>query len=93
MKILIVTDAWLPQVNGVVRHTGDQPRAGKMGHEVVMITPQLFRTVACRPIRKFGCRCFRSNAWRRSFRPSKPTQCILPPKAARFGCACVCDQA
>ena len=48
MKILIVTDAWLPQVNGVVRTIQATNRElEKMGHEVVMITPQLFRTVAC----------------------------------------------
>ena len=48
MKILIVTDAWLPQVNGVVRTIQATNRElEKMGHKVVMITPQLFRTVAC----------------------------------------------
>lgn len=48
MKIMIVTDAWLPQVNGVVRTiqaTNDELIA--MGHEVCMITPLSFKTVAC----------------------------------------------
>ncbi|MBI1182157.1 MAG: glycosyltransferase [Alphaproteobacteria bacterium] len=46
MKIAIVSDAWYPQVNGVVR-TLDTTRSEllKMGHEVLMITPDLFRTV------------------------------------------------
>ncbi|MES2472175.1 MAG: glycosyltransferase family 1 protein [Pseudomonadota bacterium] len=41
MKILIVTDAWTPQVNGVVRTvqiTADDLRA--LGHDVKMITPE-----------------------------------------------------
>lgn len=48
MKILIVTDAWLPQVNGVVRTIQATNRElEKMGHEVVMLTPELFRTIPC----------------------------------------------
>ena len=48
MKILIVTDAWLPQVNGVVRTIEATNRElEKMGHEVMMITPEYFPTVAC----------------------------------------------
>jgi glycosyltransferase involved in cell wall biosynthesis len=48
MKILIVTDAWRPQTNGVVStlsHTVDCLRG--FGHEVHLITPQGFRTIAC----------------------------------------------
>jgi glycosyltransferase involved in cell wall biosynthesis len=46
MKICIVTDAWFPQVNGVVR-TLDTTRRElqKLGHQVLMITPDLFRTL------------------------------------------------
>ena len=46
MKIVIVTDTWLPEVNGVVmtlRHTAAELMA--MGHEVVLITPRDFRTI------------------------------------------------
>ena len=46
MRIAIVTDAWKPQVNGVVQtlsQTRDQ--LGAMGHEVLMITPENRRTV------------------------------------------------
>ncbi|EME71634.1 glycosyltransferase [Paramagnetospirillum caucaseum] len=48
MRILVVTDAWLPQVNGVVR-TLDTLRTEleRSGHEVVMVTPDSFRTLAC----------------------------------------------
>lgn len=48
MRIAIVSDAWRPQVNGVVRAlvaTVDQLRA--MGHEVMTVTPSHFRTFPC----------------------------------------------
>ena len=48
MNIAIVTDAWLPQVNGVVRtlrRTIDE--LGKLGHRVEVIAPDGFRTVPC----------------------------------------------
>lgn len=46
LRVLIVTDAWHPQVNGVVR-TLDQlgQELGRMGHEVRYVTPLDFRTV------------------------------------------------
>jgi glycosyltransferase involved in cell wall biosynthesis len=48
MKIAIVTDAWTPQVNGVVRTLGQTGRElVAMGHEVAFVTPDLFRTVPC----------------------------------------------
>ncbi|MEI7969300.1 MAG: glycosyltransferase family 1 protein [Betaproteobacteria bacterium] len=46
MRILLATDAWAPQVNGVVntlRNTVDW--LGRFGHEVEVITPRQFRTV------------------------------------------------
>ncbi len=48
MRILIVTDAWFPQTNGVV-NTLVQTTAwlGKFGHEVQLITPGDFRTLPC----------------------------------------------
>jgi glycosyltransferase involved in cell wall biosynthesis len=48
MRIAIVTDAWHPQINGVVttlEHTVSQLR--KLGHRVKVISPEGFRTVAC----------------------------------------------
>ena len=48
MRILIVTDAWTPQVNGVVRTlqaTIAELRA--KGHEVEVISPDLFRSIPC----------------------------------------------
>ena len=46
MRILMATDAWEPQVNGVVRtlaRTAAECRA--MGHEVLIVEPGQFRTV------------------------------------------------
>jgi glycosyltransferase involved in cell wall biosynthesis len=48
VRILIATDAWLPQTNGVVstlRHTVAQ--LAMQGHEVELLTPQQFPTIAC----------------------------------------------
>jgi glycosyltransferase involved in cell wall biosynthesis len=48
MRIMIVSDAWYPQTNGVV-NTLSQTAAwlGRFGHEVRLITPADFRTVPC----------------------------------------------
>jgi len=48
MKIAIVTDAWKPQVNGVVQTLG-KTRDGLVaaGHEVRLLTPQGRRSIPC----------------------------------------------
>lgn len=46
MHIAIVTDAWRPQVNGVVRtYERTIEELQKLGHRVSMITPEGFRTI------------------------------------------------
>ncbi len=46
-KILFVTDAWIPQVNGVVRVLYTlKPLIEARGYEVVLIEPRMFRTVS-----------------------------------------------
>ena len=48
MKIAIPTDAWHPQVSGVVTKFERMARELEhMGHEVCLITPDMFRTVPC----------------------------------------------
>ena len=48
MRILIVTDAWEPQVNGVVRTLKSTRRELEaMGHQVDFLTPLEFRTLPC----------------------------------------------
>lgn len=48
MRILIATDAWRPQTNGVVS-TLEQTvqQLARRGHEVRMLTPEGFNTIAC----------------------------------------------
>jgi glycosyltransferase involved in cell wall biosynthesis len=48
MRIVIVTDAWAPQINGVVRTlmaTRDQLEA--MGHAVLVVSPELYPSIPC----------------------------------------------
>lgn len=48
MKIAIATDAWRPQINGVVRTLEMTVKLLRMrGHEVCVISPEQFRTVPC----------------------------------------------
>lgn len=48
MKIALVSDAWTPQVNGVVRTlTTTAEQLCRLGHEVTWFTPDKFRTVPC----------------------------------------------
>ena len=65
MRIALVSDAWAPQVNGVVRTlTAVIGELALRGHSVTAITPDLFRTMPCpsypeirlalRPARRVG---------------------------------------
>jgi hypothetical protein len=48
MRIMIVTDAWFPQTNGVVGTLAQTVAwLGRFGHEVRVLTPQDFRKIAC----------------------------------------------
>lgn len=48
MKIAIATDAWSPQVNGVVRTLqAVSAELGAMGHDVCVIAPDQFLTLPC----------------------------------------------
>ena len=48
LRICIVTDAWHPQVNGVVRTLDSLRKELKaMGHQVYMLTPKMFKTIPC----------------------------------------------
>ena len=48
MNISIITDAWHPQINGVV-HTLNKTKdlLEKRGHKVKIISPNLFKTIPC----------------------------------------------
>ena len=48
MRIALATDAWLPQVNGVVttlRRTRDELE--RLGHRVTVLSPEEYLTVPC----------------------------------------------
>ncbi|MES2339728.1 MAG: glycosyltransferase family 1 protein [Pseudomonadota bacterium] len=48
MRIAIVTDAWAPQVNGVVRTlTAVRAELQRAGHDVLVVSPDLFASVPC----------------------------------------------
>jgi glycosyltransferase involved in cell wall biosynthesis len=48
VRILIVTDAWYPQINGVVETlAGIRRRLEAVGHRVAVIGPDRFRSVPC----------------------------------------------
>ena len=48
MKIAVVTDAWSPQINGVVTTLVDlRQRLLALGHEVVVVEPSAFRCLRC----------------------------------------------
>ncbi|MFN3233087.1 MAG: glycosyltransferase family 4 protein [Alphaproteobacteria bacterium] len=48
MKIAIITDAWYPQINGVVRTLDTtKQELEKMGHQVLVISPADFKTIPC----------------------------------------------
>jgi hypothetical protein len=48
MKVMIVTDAWSPQVNGVVTTLGKIGEGlNRLGHEVRFVTPQRFKSIPC----------------------------------------------
>lgn len=48
MKIVLATDAWYPQVNGVVRSLSMTVEClRRRGHSVEVIEPSLFRTMPC----------------------------------------------
>ena len=48
MRVLVATDAWHPQVNGVVRtYERLAVEASKLGFEIVFLAPSEFRTLPC----------------------------------------------
>ncbi len=79
---MIVTDAWFPQTNGVVS-TLAQTAAwlGRFGHEVRMLTPKDFRSVACPTYPEIRLALFPSQKGRQAtFSHSRPRRCISRPE-------------
>ena len=73
MKILIVTDAWTPQINGVVRTLQMTVRELQaMGHEVEMLSPDQFRSIACPGYAEIRLALVRRRTIRRRMRAIAP---------------------
>lgn len=72
-RITIVTDAWHPQVNGVVRSIENtNTELARLGVDVRMVTPQSFTASPARPIRKSACRWPVIVVWRQRLK-SQPS--------------------
>ncbi|CAN5191314.1 glycosyltransferase family 1 protein [soil metagenome] len=73
MKIAIVTDAWRPQINGVVTTLVDlQQRLELSGHEVLVIEPGLFNTMACPGYREIRLAWLPRRKLARTLREARP---------------------
>ncbi len=73
MRILIVTDAWKPQVNGVVRtleSTSKQLR--HMGHNIEMITPLGCKSIPCPTYKEISLALSPSRLVKNTFHEFKP---------------------
>ena len=72
-RIAIVTDAWTPQVNGVVRTLTSIVRALQaQGHEVEVIGPDRFRTAPCPSYPEVRLALFPARKLRRLIEAFKP---------------------
>ncbi len=48
LKIAIISDAWHPQINGVVTTIENTcAKLRQLGHEIKLITPDQFTTIPC----------------------------------------------
>ncbi|MGH8592917.1 MAG: glycosyltransferase, partial [Gammaproteobacteria bacterium] len=67
MRIAIVTDAWYPQVNGVVTTYRNVARQlSNLGHEVCLLTPERFNTIPCPSYPSIRLAIFpKQGVWRR----------------------------
>lgn len=73
MRIAIVTDAWWPQVNGVVRTlTQTRRELEAMDHTVLMVTPEGFRTLPCPTYSDIRLSVFPRGGVRRMLEEYKP---------------------
>jgi glycosyltransferase involved in cell wall biosynthesis len=73
MRIMIVTDAWEPQVNGVVRTIKSTRRElESMGHTVDVLSPLEFRTLPCPTYPDIRLSLFPGNTVRQRIRDFDP---------------------
>lgn len=73
MRICVATDAWQPQINGVVRTLGQTAKhLRELGHEVRFITPQDFTTYPCPTYPSIRLAAFPKRGVRRLMREFRP---------------------
>lgn len=73
MRIAIATDAWQPQINGVVRTLGQTAMHLKeLGHEVGLITPLDFTTYPCPTYPSIRLALFPKRGVRRTLQAFRP---------------------
>jgi len=73
LRLALVTDAWLPQVNGVVRTLGNTIREIEAaGHAVTVISPADFRTIPCPTYPEIRLALFAGRAVRRRLEALDP---------------------
>ncbi|MEN3793827.1 glycosyltransferase family 1 protein [Fulvimarina sp. MAC3] len=74
-RYLIATDAWEPQVNGVVRTLSQLAKTlRRRGHVVEMVSPSDFRTVPCPSYPDIRLALATKNAMRRRIEAFEPTR-------------------
>src|SRR5579863_4260157 len=73
MKILLVTDAWTPQVNGVVRTLKETVRHLELfGHRVEVVSPEGYVTIPCPTYPEIPLALFAGPAVRRRIDAAAP---------------------
>ncbi len=73
MRISVATDAWQPQINGVVRTLGQTAKhLRELGHDVQFITPQDFTTYPCPTYPSIRLAAFPKRGVKRLMREFRP---------------------
>lgn len=92
MRIMLPTDAWAPQINGVVRTLGTTvTHLRDMGHEVMTVGPERFRTIPAPGYPEIGLALFPGRALGRIMDSFQPDAVHIPVEgpiglAARAHC-------
>lgn len=81
MKIAIVTDAWFPQINGVVTTLSKtRQELDELGHETLVISPNEFKAIPCPTYPEIKLSLAPGKKLTQLLRSLILTPCILPRK-------------
>ncbi len=73
MHILLITDAWSPQINGVARTLGQvRSECQRKGHDVTVVSPAQFKTIPCPTYRQIPLALFPGRKLRRIIDREQP---------------------